>query len=697
MKTNKMYGFASMALTDDKLKKIMKHKDFIKFINLKNSCKEMEFDMADKVATAIKKWAISMNATHYTHWFFPLTGKYAEKQISFLDYGENGTCISKFNGLSLIKWETDASSFPSGGERMTFEARGYTVWDYTSPVFIKADDVGNRVLYIPTAFCTFNGVALDEKTPLLRACDYLNKEATHLLHLMGLKDVKQVYCNVGAEQEYFLIDKNVYENRMDLKYVGRSLIGADALKSQEISRHYLGQITPKVSEFMHDLDRELWKLGIMAKIQHNEVAPSQHEIVPIFTKANIASDQNALMMDIMDKVASKHGLKVLFDEKPFKGVNGSGKHNNWSLSTDTGINLLDAKKVDGKIFMTFFVAIISAIDKHYDLLKMSTATLSNDFRMGGHEAPPSIVSVYIGDDMLDVIEGFKETNKVTRKAKGIIDFKTTSLIKLHKDRCDRNRTSPFAYTGNKFEFRMVGASQDVALSNIVLCTIVAEELREIAEELNKSSDVEKTISNIIIAKLKEHSRIIFNGNSYDKAWEDEASKRGLKDYKNCVECYDVLLNKDNIKMFENSGVMDSVELKVRYDTYMSKYIDDVLLSAKTLYNMCKKEVIPNLGKHILRLSNTIDKIGALNIKCETIDNNIEDIVKKYTIFNDSINVLYNDIEKMKEIKDIHKKAIFARDVLLKAMEDVRCVYDEIEIIIPNSEKPFPDYNDILFK
>ena len=691
-----MYGFAEAVLTDDKLKRLMKRKDYNEFVTLKSYGGDMDFDLADKVAVAIKKWATTNGATHYTHWFFPLTNKYAEKQTSFLDYGPNGEYISKFNGKSLIKGETDASSFPSGGERVTFEARGYTVWDYTSPAFIKTDDVGNKVLYIPTAFCTYTGVALDEKTPLLRATDYLSREATKLLNKLGYTDVNRVITNVGCEQEYFLIDKDKFEERKDLKFVGRTVLGTDPLKTQETSHHYLGQLHPRVSAFMHDLDKELWRLGIMAKIQHNEVAPAQHEVVPVYSQVNIAADQNSLMMDIMDKVASRHGFKVLFHEKPFKGVNGSGKHNNWSLSTDTGLNLMDSGKVRQDVFMLLFTSIISAIDKHYDLLKLSTATFENDLRLGGNEAPPSIISVFVGEDMIEIMDNYLKEHKYTKKKKSVLDFKTTKLAKLYKDNCDRNRTSPFAYTGNKFEFRMVGSSQSVALPNTILATILADELREINEMLAKETNIDDTVSKVIADNIANHSRIIFNGNSYDDAWKKEAVARGLVDYNNSVDCYARWIDKENIKLFENSAVMSESEMKVRYDTYMSAYIDTAILEAKTIFNMCTVDVLPSIQKHIARLVSVTEELEDFDIENKVFVKEIEDIVKKYSNLKTKLISLEKDILAISKEKTLPDRAIFARDVLNKKVETVRDIYDSIEAMLPSEYKSFPHYNDMLF-
>ena len=714
MKKDLLYNFAELVLTDNKLKKLMKPKDFKAYISLKENNGEMSFDLADKIATAIKKWALEKGATHYTHWFFPLTGKYAEKHISFLEYNSKGDFIKKFNGNCLIKGETDASSFPSGGERLTFEARGYTVWDYSSPVFIKKDDKENKVLYIPTAFCTYNGVAVDEKTPLLRATEFLNKQATKLLNTIGYTDVTSVVCHVGCEQEYFLIDKNNYYKRKDLVLTGRTLLGAEAIKSQETSHHYLGQIKSSVSEFMHDLNKELWELGIMAKIQHNEVAPTQHEIVAVYSQANIVADQNSLLMEVMNKVAHKHNFKVLFHEKPYKGVNGSGKHNNWSISTNTGINLLDSSKANELVFMLFFTSVISAIDNHYDLLKMSTSSLGNDLRLGGSEAPPSIISVFVGDDMSDILNEFVKSNKVNRKTKAKLDFKTSSILKPYKDNCDRNRTTPFAYTGNKFEFRMVGSSQSIALSNTVLATIVGNEIKKLNAKLNEyvlknkielntktktpqlNTNLVEILTKLIVENISNHSRIIFNGNSYDELWNKEATKRGLIDYKTSVECFNRLLEKNNIELFETNGVLTHTELKVRFDTYLEKYISECLTEAKTLLDMCLTQVLPCVENYLNNKIENITKAEKFGLKNKEKTKEVKTLHSTLEDLTSEVETLKEVLQKVATLKTLEEKANFCQNTILTSMNSVRFVFDKIEPNLPKEFKPFPNYDDLLF-
>ena len=685
-------NFSENILSDDKLKKLMKRKDFNKFLEIKNNHLEMDHNLADKVAMAIKNWAINLGATHYTHWFFPLTGKSAEKQVSFIDADSKGSFINSFSGSDLIKGETDASSFPSGSERMTFEARGYTVWDYSSPVFVKKDLDNNTVLYIPTAFCSYHGVALDEKTPLLRAMDRLDNEATLMLHLLGFTDVKHVNSNLGAEQEYFLINEENFKKRKDLMFTGRTLLGKSPTLSQDIYHHYYNQIEPKISSFMHELDKELWSVGIMAKIQHNEVAPSQHEIVPIFSTANIATDQNSLLMDIMTKIATKHGYKVLFHEKPFDKINGSGKHVNWSLATDAGLNLLNFNKAPSSVFLLVFTAVLAAIDKHYDLLRLSAATYANDFRLGGNEAPPSIISVFIGDDMLEVLNNFIKSSKISTKSKTLLDLKAQSISKFFKDNCDRNRTSPFAFTGNKFEFRMVGSSQSTALPNIVIATIVADEFRSINEKLTNGESVDKIIKN----NIKNHFRIIFNGNSYTDTWKKEAEKRGLVDIRNSVDAYNHLITKDNIDLFEKHGVLSRQELEVRYETYLKNYSESGLIECQILSDIVKSQIIPSLQKYLNRLLSLHE-----NLKNNKINDSVT--IKTAKQINEYINIIYdlnekleNNLKKTNDITNELELATFTHDTLLKNMQDIRDIYDTIEHTIPTDLKPFPTYDDILF-
>ncbi len=690
MKEKYTKEFAKFVLTDDKLKKLLGRKTFLEFLKVKNSHEDLKFSLAQKIAEAIKKWAASLGATHYTHWFFPLTGKSAEKQVSFLDLNEKGKSVLKFNGNCLIKGETDASSFPSGGERLTFEARGYTVWDYSSPVFIKEDEASNRVLYIPTAFCSFTGVALDEKTPLLRAEDALSDHATEVLNKLGYRDVKNVYACVGSEQEYFLVKKDLFEKRKDLVLSGRTLLGENAIKKQEMYHHYFGQINSDISAFMHDVDKELWAVGIMAKIQHNEVAPSQHEVVPVFCRANVAVDQNFLLLEIMNKVAAKHGYSVLIHEKPFKGVNGSGKHNNWSLSTNTGLNLLDPNAVSEDVFMLFFTSVIAAIDKHYPLLRLSVCSHANDLRLGGDEAPVSIVSIFVGQDMQNKLDGYgKEKGKKTEKS--VLDIKTTSVAKPDKDNCDRNRTSPFAFTGNKFEFRMPGSSSSAAFCNCVLSTIVASELSEVSKRL----ECGESVKDIVLSNIKNHSRIIFNGNSYDEKWAQEAKKRGLKNFKDCADCFKLFLSDETQKLFEEQNVMSKAELNVRFDTAVKTYVQTISTEAKTLVYMLTKQVLPNLKK---LQENIIGRIKAfeeakINKALE------EEDLKTLSQATSTLQKLCGQLEELLlkgKTFGLEEKCEFYHNDIIGKMEEIRAVYDSIEPKVPIEFMPFPCYDDLLF-
>ena len=639
-------NFAKFVLTDEKLKKLMQSQDYEKFISLKRNMGAMDFCLASKIAMAIKKWALSLGATHYTHWFFPLTSRPAEKQVSFLDRSSTGKVIKKFDANSLIRGETDASSFPSGNERMTFEARGYTVWDYSSPVFIKQDGAGNKVLYIPTAFCSYNGVALDDKTPLLRAAEKLNVQLKEFLGYMGMP-VSKVVCNLGSEQEYFLIDADIYKKRKDLVLTGRTLFSSPPLKTQEANHHYFCSISPKISEFMHELDEELWELGILAKIQHNEVAPCQFEIVPLYANANISADQNMLTMEVMEKIAERHNLKVLFHEKPFSFINGSGKHNNWSISTDTGINLLDRENVSLDIFMAVFTSVLAATGRHYDLLRMSCATLSNDLRLGGD-------------------------------AKEFLDTKTSSAFKIFKDDCDRNRTSPFAFTGNKFEFRMVGSAQNTALCNAILCMIVAERFEEINKILKTSPNRAADIKKIVRENLQEASKIIFNGNSYDSEWQNEAAKRGLKTFSDSISCYERLLQEENLSLFERSGVMTRAEVSVHFDTLVNSYTESALLEAKTLASMVETQICPTLLRfecELLKLSGLQENFG---LDSGVTKSEVQKIHGAATSLKQEVLKLQQKFVELESIQEKLEKAIFVRDQILPFNSSIRKIYDDVE-------------------
>ncbi len=679
--------FAKNVCTDEVLKKYMPKKWFKKYLNTKLNGLPLSKEIAKHIATTLKTWAIKNGATHYSHWFAPLTGKTAEKQVAFIEPTKSGKVVEEFSAKSLIKGETDASSFPNGGERLTFEARGYTVWDYTSPAFIKEDKSGNKTLFIPTAFCSFIGTALDEKTPLLRSLESLNKEAVKVLHLLGYTNVKRVICNIGGEQEYFLIKRKFFDSRPDLKIANRTLLGAKPIKSQEISSHYFGIIEDEISAFMNEVNHELWKLGIMAKLQHNEVAPCQHELVPIFAPANISADQNQLIIETINKVAKRHGYAALFHEKPFNYINGSGKHINWSISTDTGINLLDSTIADSNLFLIFFSSMIKAIDKYYNVIRCSTAHHGNDFRLGGDEAPPALISVFIGEDIECMFKG--ETNI---KNRSILDVGVKSIIKPDKDFCDRNRTSPFAYTSNKFEFRMVGSSQNLSWPCTCICTVMAKVLSEVASELEKSNNKTESVKNIIKSNYENHKRIIFDGNGYDSSWKKEATKRGLIEYATTIDCFNIYDSDEIIDLFESTSVLNKSELLLRKSTTKKAYVEAVKIEALTLNEMIYGNVIPAINKWLSELNSTVNltanktDVRAKLIKdLTTAINKLDGYCNELTIRINNINsnkITNETIDKIKSINII--------------MASIRKCYDCVEHLIPNNLKPFPTYNDILF-
>lgn len=685
-KIEKLFG--EYVCSDEVLKKYMPKGAYKKYLSIKEKGDALDTNTAKFVAKAIKDWSLKMGATHYSHWFMPLTNKTAEKQVSFIEIDANGKLIEDFSAKSLIKGETDASSFPNGGERVTFEARGYTVWDYTSPVFIKEDSAKNKVVYIPTAFCSYNGTALDDKTPLLRSIENLNTQALRVLKNLGYNDVKKVNFYIGAEQEYFLVRTEDYNKRIDLKMTGRTLLGAKPLMSQEQCSHYFGMIEDNISKFMNEIDTVLWKMGITAKLQHNEVAPAQHEFVPIFNLVNLSCDQNQLIMEVISRVAKKYGLTALFHEKPFEYINGSGKHANWSLSTDTGMNLFDTKLKDRTLFYTFFVAMVCAIDRYYKLIRLSTAYRSNDLRLGGDEAPPALISVFASDYVLDLLSDIEKTTN-TKNAKNVLDMGVKSLPKTEKDFCDRNRTSPFAFSGNKFEFRMVGSSQSVAWPSTCICTIFSKILCEIADELDKTTTNKKEkVIEYLKEKLSAHKRIIFNGNGYDDAWKKEAKSRGLVEYKDSLSVYKILDDEDIIEVFESTKVLNKNELSMRKSTLIKNYIQTVLLEARTLNEMLNKEIFPSLN-------NCINNFSLLL-------NNSEARVEFVNCINDSLNKLYllnkkltKNIEKAEKTIEIDKKIDFVMQ-LLENLKEIRKEYDNTESLLPNSFEPFPTYNDILF-
>ncbi len=657
---------------------------------------KLDISVANAVAAAMKDWAVAHGATHYTHWFQPLTGITAEKHDSFISPSPDGGVIMEFSGKELIKGEPDASSFPSGGLRATFEARGYTAWDPTSYAFIKG-----KTLCIPTAFCSYGGEALDKKTPLLRSMEALNRQALRILRLFGNDSVKCVRTSVGPEQEYFLITKEMYDRRPDLRFTGRTLFGAKPPKGQEMEDHYFGVIKPRVAAYMEELNDELWKLGILAKTEHNEVAPAQHELAPIYTTTNIATDHNQLTMEIMQKVAAKHGLVCLLHEKPFAGVNGSGKHNNWSLATDAGVNLLSPGETpyENAQFLLFLCAVIKAVDDYQDLLRLSVATAGNDHRLGANEAPPAVVSIFLGDELNAVLEAIESGQPYSGVEKTQMKLGVNVLPKFNRDTTDRNRTSPFAFTGNKFEFRMLGSSNSIACANMMLNTAVAESLKIYADRLEGVEDFETALHEMIRKTIKDHKNIIFNGNGYDDAWIKEATeKRGLLNYRTTPDCMPHLLDEKNVKMLTSHKVFSEVELKSRCEIMLENYCKTVLIEAGTMADMARTQIVPAIEEYTLKLAQTAAAKKALDagIACgyET------ELVKRLSVLTDRIAVKVEELEEaivsLHKAEDITSQSYVIRDSILPVMSELRIPCDEAETLTAKSYWPFPTYGDLLF-
>ena len=658
----------------------------------------LELDVANSVAVAMKEWATENGATHYTHWFQPMTNVTAEKHDSFISPTGDGQVIMDFSGKELVKGEPDASSFPSGGLRATFEARGYTAWDPTSPAFIK-----DKTLYIPTAFCSYSGEALDKKTPLLRSMDVLNKEAVRILHILGNKEVRHIDTTVGPEQEYFLVDKDLYKKRKDLIFCGRTLLGASAPKGQEMEDHYFGALKPRVAAYMHDLDEELWKLGIPAKTKHNEVAPAQHELAPVFDTTNVAVDHNQLTMEIMKKVADKHNMVCLLHEKPFEGINGSGKHNNWSMSTDTGVNLLDPGKTpaENTQFLVFLVAVIKAVDDYADLLRVSVASAGNDHRLGANEAPPAIVSIFLGDELTDVLKSIENDTFFSNKHAVQMDIGAKVLPHFIKDTTDRNRTSPFAFTGNKFEFRMLGSAASVANPNIVLNTAVAEVLAEFSTALKDvpEEEMENAVHALLKKTIEEHKRIIFNGNGYTDEWVEEAEKRGLYNLKTTPDALPHFIAEKNIALFTKHGIFTKEELFSRYEIWLENYYKTINIESNTLAEMIQKQVIPSVYTYVEKLADTAaakkSVVADISVASEAA------LISKLSTLADT---MAKDLETLKA--DTAKALASSDDVLacskayqetvLEDMETLRKSADEAEALIPDELLPYPTYDELLF-
>ena len=666
---------------------------------LKSTIKEgkgIDRSIADEVALAMKEWAIEKGATHFTHWFQPLTGITAEKHDSFIAPTDDGHIIMEFSGKELIKGEPDASSFPSGGLRATFEARGYTVWDPSSYAFVK-----DGTLCIPTAFCSYCGDALDNKTTLLRSMDAIGKQALRVVKLFGHTDVKRVVTTVGPEQEYFLVDKKMYEARPDLMFCGRTLIGTMPPKGQEMDDHYFGVIKPRVAAFMRELDVELWKLGVLAKTEHNEAAPAQHELAPIFTTTNIASDHNQLTMELMKKIADKHGLVCLLHEKPFKGVNGSGKHNNWSLSTDTGINLLSPGKnpAENLLFLISLAAVITAVDKHQDLLRISVATAGNDHRLGANEAPPAIISIFLGDELTGILESIEKGTH----------YDSTELIKMtvgsdiipyiRKDNTDRNRTSPFAFTGNKFEFRMLGSASSISDANVMMNTMVADVFKDYADRLEKAEDFKTECINIIRESVKEHKRIIFNGDGYSEEWKAIAKERGLLNLESTVDALPYLASEENIKFFERHGVFSRNEIVSRLEISLENYAKTLHIEALTIIDMMNREVIPAITAYCDTLCKAVFNKQRINPSLDTTVEN--ELIARLSAANSEIYHLTAELKmqvsKAEKIEKEYEKARFYHDHILKTMEDIRRYSDSAEAVVSKNYWPYPSYGDMLFR
>ena len=656
--------------------------------------RSLDPNAATVVANAMKDWAIEKGATHFTHWFQPLSGLSAEKHDSFISPTSDGKVIMEFSGKELIQGEPDASSFPSGGLRATFEARGYTAWDPTSYAFIK-----DGVLCIPTAFCSYGGEALDKKTPLLRSMQAINKQALRVLKLFGKTDVKSVKTTVGPEQEYFLIDEDVYNKRKDLIYTGRTLFGAKPPKGQELEDHYFGIIKPRVQAFMKELNDELWKLGILAKTEHNEVAPAQHELAPIFTTTNIAADHNQLTMEIMQKVAKKHHMVCLLHEKPFAGVNGSGKHNNWSLTTDTDVNLLNPGDTpyENAQFLTFLCAVIKAVDEYQDMLRVSVASAGNDHRLGANEAPPAVVSMFLGTELTDVLKAIEKDEPYGSKEKEILKIGVHTLPKFPKDSTDRNRTSPFAFTGNKFEFRMLGSSSSVSCTNVVLNTAVAEELKQFADELEGAANFEEALHELIKKTITDHKRIIFNGNGYDDAWIAEAEKRGLLNLRSTPECLPYSLHEKNMKLFISHKVYSETEMRARYEILSENYCKIINIEALTMIDMAKKDILPAVSKYSHELSDTVIAKAA----CGDIESGYEkELLAKVSKLNTAAYKKTEKLEqavlKAKEISETQELSMYYKDAVFAAMSELRITVDELETVVPADIWPYPSYGDMLF-
>jgi glutamine synthetase len=688
--------FGSMVFNDDVMRDKLPKDVYKSLRKTIEGGKDLDINVANTVANAMNDGAVEKGATHFTHWFQPMTGITAEKHDSFISPTANGKIIMEFSGDNLIKGEPDASSFPSGGLRATFEARGYTAWDPTSYAFIK-----DGSLCIPTVFCSYGGEALDKKTPLLRSMEAISKQAVRVLRLFGNTEVNNVYTTVGPEQEYFLIDRALFEKRKDLLFCGRTLFGAKPPKGQELEDHYFGAIKPRIAAFMDELDEELWKLGILAKTKHNEVAPAQHELAPIFTTTNVGTDHNQLTMELMKKVALRHGLVCLLHEKPFAGINGSGKHNNWSIATDTGVNLLNpgTSPHENAQFLLFLTAVIKAVDEYQDLLRVTVATAANDHRLGANEAPPAIVSIFLGDELTAILESLISGTAYEDNKARVMEIGIQVLPHFPKDTTDRNRTSPFAFTGNKFEFRMVGSSQSIADPNTILNTIVAEELKEFADVLEKTDDFNTTINNLIKENIKKHKRIIFNGDGYAQEWQDEAAKRGLYNLKTAVEAIPYYISKKNVQLLTSHKILTEAEIHSRYEVSLETYSKIINIEALTMLDISKKEILPAVGNYTSKIAKGIlaKKSVSEDINTNAEKSTLAKISSLCDMMYKSTDALDEALLKVKECGDALETATYYRDTIIPIMQELRCASDQIETNVAEDVWPFPTYGDLLFK
>ena len=686
--------FGCMVFNDKAMKSRLPKETYDAMKKTIDEGKRLDIETANVVASAMKDWAVELGATHFTHWFQPMTGITAEKHDSFISSRSDGSVIMEFSGKELVRGEPDASSFPSGGLRATFEARGYTAWDPTSYAFIK-----DGVLCIPTAFCSYGGEALDKKTPLLRSMECINNAALRVLKLFG-SDATAVKTTVGAEQEYFLIDKDMYDRRRDLILTGRTLFGAKPPKGQELDDHYFGAIKSRVRDFMTELNEELWKLGVLAKTEHNEVAPAQHELAPIYSTTNIATDHNQLTMEMMRKIAKKHGMVCLLHEKPFDGVNGSGKHNNWSISTNTGINLLEPGDTpqENAQFLLFLCAVIKAVDDHQDLLRIAVASASNDHRLGANEAPPAIVSMFIGDELAAILDSIENDTAYDAKEKTLMKIGVHILPKFPKDTTDRNRTSPFAFTGNKFEFRMPGSSASIAGTNIVLNTAVADALNSFADELEGADDFTGALHDLIKKTIKEHKRIIFNGNGYDESWTKKAERRGLLNLRTTPDCMPYYISKKNIEFFEKNKVYSEAEVRARYEIHLENYVNILGIEALTMIDMVKRDILPAMSKYTDVLTKSIvhKKAVIADDACEYEVNTVKKLSSLTSDVYRLVCELEGSLAEAKNMSDSLKKATAFKENVLQNMADLRAAVDEAEEITSSEYWPFPTYTDLLF-